>query len=787
MSDGPEVPPIKVCDVNLKGLALHYKDTTKTLKEIIEKPVAAATVTADAQDDMIVHEDDEIILPYDDNEGYNSRLEMLTDMVTKEFVKKGKPSDNVPEIVFSIPCIDPNHTVTNNLERGYFVIRGSSLGKLSVAQAILWADANLSHTGCGFADCTISLEDCLQDQIEGDIMCYKCKGNVLVDAMMACPDHPETKLVYLVTVALLHVTTWYTSCARKKLLKNVTLPFAVTPAVPGTQIFLTTVKNGLGLHPWVKTKSRSILCHLLKAPKLTEFARLVSVLSDFDQAGDQGMLDQVQVGPSGNVARRLLEDQKLQNRKRELALQNARLLGNKRKRDELSCNYENFRKRKLAEVGDRRPYEAIRTTHIDDRKQGGLKGGFSDISIRQSIYNVSFHANVGPKWKSEGEDEKVVTSVTRSWDDQWYCLECVGKNRHSIFSKRFFAIVIADQHFPSMVPAMNGVCICVIRHQDLSAAQLLTHTIWMLADAAESNVKPRSADEFGAASALQVAYEREKEIHIFLTSGTGLVSDQAAGTSYQMQRGLRLISDDKLGRGKSSLFKRLIFLQPAIPSIDFAKEDTSIKDKLAIYEIEMSNAARLLALNSCAGNYQVKTFLSATETVMVASLGEDKDELRLNMSFQCVTKLKNWSSPTQVGEMRKCHLSRWPAWPTEGRSRGNALTLNFLTQYCAAVMVDMLHSLSIEENSQDKSKKIERSTPKVKEMLAARVTVQNLVSDIQAWNLEANVTGDDDEYGCYNLVGHRSPELFRSIGKWRDHCVECYGHDKNKESWRQRK
>jgi hypothetical protein len=102
-------------------------------------------------------------------------------------------------------------------------------------------------------------------------------------------------------------------------------------------------------------------------------------------------------------------------------------------------------------------------------------------------------------------------------------------------------------------------------------------------------------------------------------------------------------------------------------------------------------------------------------------------------------------------------------------------------------MVDMLHSLSIEENSQDKSKKVERSTPKVKEMLAARVTVQNLVSDIQAWNLEANMTGNDDEYGCYNLVGHRTPEMFSSIGSWRAHCVECYGHDRTKESWRHRK
>ena len=49
------------------------------------------------------------------------------------------------------------------------------------------------------------------------------------------------------------------------------------------------------------------------------------------------MTGSVQVASSGTVAKRLLEDQKLQNKKRELAVQNTRLLGNKRKRDKLSC------------------------------------------------------------------------------------------------------------------------------------------------------------------------------------------------------------------------------------------------------------------------------------------------------------------------------------------------------------------------------------------------------------------------------------------------------------------
>jgi hypothetical protein len=42
---------------------------------------------------------------------------------------------------------------------------------------------------------------------------------------------------------------------------------------------------------------------------LTDFLiKLVSVLSDFYQAGEQSMPDQVQVGSLGNVARRLNDD-----------------------------------------------------------------------------------------------------------------------------------------------------------------------------------------------------------------------------------------------------------------------------------------------------------------------------------------------------------------------------------------------------------------------------------------------------------------------------------------------
>ena len=154
------------------------------------------------------------------------------------------------------------------------------------------------------------------------------------------------------------------------------------------------------------------------------------------------------------------------------------------------------------------------------------------------MYTSHLIANTGPVWKKEAENAKVDTVVTRSWDNMFYRVECKGHKMHSIFKGKFFAIVVADQHHPAMLPAVDGVCICVIRHQDLSVAQILTHTAWMIADAASKEVKPRLSDEHGAYSVIQMAIDKGREVHLFICSGSGLISDQPSGTSFQMQRGL---------------------------------------------------------------------------------------------------------------------------------------------------------------------------------------------------------------------------------------------------------
>ena len=134
--------------------------------------------------------------------------------------------------------------------------------------------------------------------------------------------------------------------------------------------------------------------------------------------------------------------------------------------------------------------------------------------------------------------------------------------------------------------------------------------------------------------------------------------------------------------------------------------------------------------------------------------------------------------------MSKCHLSKWPAWPSKGRSEGDALTLEFLAKYSAAVMVDMLHSLSLEKNSKEGTRNVIRTAPKVNQMVTLRANVQNMVMGIQSWNTKANAREDINDYGCYNVVRHREPVRFETVTVWRAHCVECYGHERGAEGRR---
>ena len=124
------------------------------------------------------------------------------------------------------------------------------------------------------------------------------------------------------------------------------------------------------------------------------------------------------------------------------------------------------------------------------------------------------------------------------------------------------------------------------------------------------------------------------------------------------------------------------------------------------------------------------------------------------------------------------HLSKFPVWPSKGRSEGNALTLDFLAQYSAAVYMDLFHSLSLEEHTKDKNKTVTRTVPKVGPMIVRRASVQNMVMGIQQWNTVANSRAEINEYSCFNVVRHRDPAKFGDQTAYRTHMVESYGHEK---------
>ena len=131
-----------------------------------------------------------------------------------------------------------------------------------------------------------------------------------------------------------------------------------------------------------------------------------------------------------------------------------------------------------------------------------------------------------------------------------------------------------------------------------------------------------------------------------------------------------------------------------------ATNDSSVKEIMAHLNLESSNAARLMSINSSSSNYMLRTFLSSTETVKVEELKDDMDKgafsrLRHAFSFQCVTRLQNFICSNQVGEMKRVFLSKRQTVASEGRSIDGKLTPGFLGEFAAAVHMDLLHSLSL--------------------------------------------------------------------------------------------
>ena len=99
---------------------------------------------------------------------------------------------------------------------------------------------------------------------------------------------------------------------------------------------------------------------------------------------------------------------------------------------------------------------------------------------------------------------------------------------------------------------------------------LLDHTIFMVSQATINDTPPRSNDQFGPVHTLEEAIRLEKDIHVFLASGTGLILEGSSGYTYQMQRALDLIAFKSLGTDKSSPFKRVVFIQPTTPNTTMA-------------------------------------------------------------------------------------------------------------------------------------------------------------------------------------------------------------------------
>ena len=113
--------PAKVGSMAMHALNLVKENFTTPATEIDDEHETGSETASNATAEDDVADDDPL------REVYNNDLERLIDLAVKSCKEMGKPSKDIPELLFCIPCIHPTHTVTNTLDKGYFSIKGNAL------------------------------------------------------------------------------------------------------------------------------------------------------------------------------------------------------------------------------------------------------------------------------------------------------------------------------------------------------------------------------------------------------------------------------------------------------------------------------------------------------------------------------------------------------------------------------------------------------------------------------------------------------------------------------------
>ena len=131
--------------------------------------------------------------------------------------------------------------------------------------------------------------------------------------------------------------------------------------------------------------------------------------------------------------------------------------------------------------------------------------------------------------------------------------------------------------------------------------------------------------------------------------------------------------------------------------------------------------------------------------------------------------------------MKRTVLSKRPTYISEGRSVNGKLTLEFLGEYSAAIMVDLKHSISVAkyedlDKEAKKSYKIHRPKPNTDRLTKLRAELPNCLFSAEEWTTQANKLTAISEPTCYNRHKHTKPVTFKDAAAFRDHVAFCFDH-----------
>jgi len=702
---------------------------------------------------------------YDDDDAEDDIEDKLDDLVGETNMSNMEtPCRRPGDLIIVVPCTE--HIVDLKSNTGFFIMDMTTLAKKTETELQEYLKSMSEITGCIGLDCSVSLEEALEDADKPDEYFCPVEEGALhtTRADRSCTQHPDSSSTSNLVRTLL-MTYRAMRKSNKRGIKCGDVPTISwkdlcqnKPVIP-VSVNTALVYNTLG-------RSNGEFCDNA-LDSLPHYASIVyEKLLQKIKVGDVTLAPFLEHSPS--LANRVL---KVQRAETVCTLYSTAIKHNdnlsrsvKRKYRDLSINIEMLKKKPRMEA---KPFYI---SGIPPKDHGlRIDPKWTDLILTCPPVKTRFVKQKGGGIESLGIFFE--TQLSRTYDEKLTCKSCVGARAgHDIldnYKGQGVRILLADQHATPVLCDNSEWCTVILRYSNMALEDMVEY---FFLPCVKEGFTDEPYDKLGFRELLGEAMRRGLDIHLAVLSGTSLLTVGPAGYTeainsiFQLTQS-RIFKTNPEDHKERSRITQVSFPQPAIPSVEYICGEKEQQRMCLQHQFEACNLARI----SCTSASSKFANVERSETDLIGMVNLDRSPSDTTFGVHAhyfLGKLRQGGNPQFITPPAHLRLGAKVNWTSQERSdEKQALNPCFAIEWSFAMMKDWCGMNPVLRNN---------GPPSWTDMVMTRARQPNIIMGMKDYDRKLSECKDKEgDSFCCHPRKHQDPYT-GSVEQVDIHKIVCW-------------